>query len=410
MPRRRNGGRGKIAAVVVVELLLNAVGSNGCGNTKKRKPVAQLQCYKCQKLGHITRECDGVVAGDKCGKPHDTQYRTKPRGTAAECVNCGDSHAANACSCSYLKTWEQRKFATTHEEVAQQEENVDTPLSYPSRGSGLRHKNDVDASRQALREANEEAITALKSAIAEESAALRAELEETRREVTQLRAALYLASRATPDVAPTRTSTGVDVATQTTASLADAAMQVAREVVMQSGETADNKETAPRKQSSLLSLWKQRRYRKCGWRPRGEGEEEEEEEEDEEVEKEEVEKKKNKTTTSRSITSVVKSSKPTVPDKRQPHTPPMLPSQLTEVTQMSQQPTPTPSHLLRPTPTTKGVLRSFPIVQLHPLRPLLRLSSTQSVPERQPLWLGNPRCSNNFCSAAAEPDTLPEDG
>ncbi|XP_049792421.1 uncharacterized protein LOC126199543 [Schistocerca nitens] len=210
-----------------------------------RKPVTQLQCYKCQKLGHIAKECDSVVACVKCGKPNDTRNCTKPRGTAALCVNCGRSHAANARSCSYLKTWKQRKLATTHDEVPQQEEKVNTPPSYLSRGSGLRHQDDVDAFHQALREANVDAITALKSAMAEERAALRAELEETCQEVTQLRVALYLAFRTTPDMAPTPTSTAVNAATQTTAYLAVAATQVAREVVIQSGKTTDNKETAP---------------------------------------------------------------------------------------------------------------------------------------------------------------------
>ncbi|XP_047122067.1 uncharacterized protein LOC124805543 [Schistocerca piceifrons] len=150
-------GRGRKAAALA-ELLLTLAGTSG---KKKRKTAAQ--CFRCQKLDHFAKHCSGTVACLKCAQAHDTRD-CKKQDTPCTCVNCGGAHAANARSCAYRRNWRgpekkktQKQVTTTHEEVV---------------------SCTKDVVHRRLNDGVQEAMSAFKSAMAEERAAMLAELGE----------------------------------------------------------------------------------------------------------------------------------------------------------------------------------------------------------------------------------------
>lgn len=62
---------------------------------------APIQCYQCQRFGHIAQNCRSARRCKICAGPHhhkDCNYRSEPN-----CANCGCSHAATYAGCSSKK-------------------------------------------------------------------------------------------------------------------------------------------------------------------------------------------------------------------------------------------------------------------------------------------------------------------
>lgn len=55
-----------------------------------------IQCYKCQKYGHMHQQCRNAVICRKCGLGHD--INECPSQTV-QCINCKGAHAANSKDC-----------------------------------------------------------------------------------------------------------------------------------------------------------------------------------------------------------------------------------------------------------------------------------------------------------------------
>lgn len=67
----------------------------------KRKPTGGVQCFKCQRYGHVSYRCFGEVRCAFCLNNHPAGECTQPRGPGlpAKCVNCQGDHPAFASSC-----------------------------------------------------------------------------------------------------------------------------------------------------------------------------------------------------------------------------------------------------------------------------------------------------------------------
>ncbi|KAH9367967.1 hypothetical protein HPB48_022664 [Haemaphysalis longicornis] len=78
-----------------------------------------LQCYKCQKLGHVSAACKNAVACKRCGDAHD---HVNCKGTL-KCANCSGPHEATSNECPKMMH-ERRVLRTmvrdnsTHREAA----------------------------------------------------------------------------------------------------------------------------------------------------------------------------------------------------------------------------------------------------------------------------------------------------
>ncbi|CAN7999039.1 unnamed protein product [Ixodes hexagonus] len=60
-----------------------------------------IQCYQCQRFGHIGKNCRGARRCKICAGPHhhqDCSSRAQPK-----CANCGENHAATFSGCSSKK-------------------------------------------------------------------------------------------------------------------------------------------------------------------------------------------------------------------------------------------------------------------------------------------------------------------
>ncbi|XP_049828905.1 uncharacterized protein LOC126267648 [Schistocerca gregaria] len=194
-------GRGRKAAALA-ELLLTLAGTS---HKKKRKTAAQ--CLRCQKLGHVAKHCSGAVACSKCAQTHDTRDCKEQKDAPCTCANCCGAHAANARSCPYRRNWRwpekmtQKQVTTTHEEVVTCTEDVLT---------------------RRLNDAVQEPMYAFKSAMAEERAAMLAELGEALRQIAVLTQELRSAKEGSATTEDTATQTSppceeefATVATQT---------------------------------------------------------------------------------------------------------------------------------------------------------------------------------------------------
>lgn len=79
---------------------------------KTRSPQC-TQCYRCQKFGHASRNCNLPVRCVKCTGNHETKdCPKKDRSTLAICCNCNESHPANYSKCSerlkYIENLKQK--------------------------------------------------------------------------------------------------------------------------------------------------------------------------------------------------------------------------------------------------------------------------------------------------------------
>lgn len=67
----------------------------------KAKSPQCTQCYRCQKFGHASRNCNLPVRCVKCTGNHETKdCPKKDRSAPATCCNCGENHPANFTKCS----------------------------------------------------------------------------------------------------------------------------------------------------------------------------------------------------------------------------------------------------------------------------------------------------------------------
>lgn len=67
----------------------------------KRKPANQLQCFRCQRFGHVAFRCTAKEACAFCAGPHASRDcgQERGRGLKARCANCGGEHPAFFRSC-----------------------------------------------------------------------------------------------------------------------------------------------------------------------------------------------------------------------------------------------------------------------------------------------------------------------
>ncbi|XP_046994480.1 atherin-like [Schistocerca americana] len=219
----------QIAAAL--EALIHAMGFYGGRQRQPKRKRTQrnrksLQCYNCQQLGHIARECKNAAACLKCAAAHDTRCCTKPRGVASSCANCGGPHAANSRSCGYLR--ESRRLPAAPRSAAASSATTAAPPP-PRSGEGCEPRR--------LEAATDHAMAGFQAAFAAERAALKEELAAVHRQLQQLRDELRAikkkppvpAAAPPPPAPPTPVSrpVGVDAATQTTAAPPPTTMQEA---------------------------------------------------------------------------------------------------------------------------------------------------------------------------------------
>ena len=57
-----------------------------------------IRCYKCQRWGHMAKQCRSQFRCSKCGEPHDTRTcEAEPQ--IEKCCNCGENHKASSHDC-----------------------------------------------------------------------------------------------------------------------------------------------------------------------------------------------------------------------------------------------------------------------------------------------------------------------
>jgi hypothetical protein len=101
---------------------------------QKFKPKRSvLQCYRCQRFGHSSRNCNMPPRCVKCPVPHATVDCPKKTDEPAICCNCNEQHPANAPKCrsrlAYLERLDKIKAP------AKKTPNVSTrtlPISQPA--------------------------------------------------------------------------------------------------------------------------------------------------------------------------------------------------------------------------------------------------------------------------------------
>lgn len=102
-----NGKLGKPAPLVLVEIdrKFNSIYklNNLCGLTvtvEALKPSGvPTQCHRCQKYGHIQKNCTAEFVCMKCADKHSTHECVKARTTAALCATCNGEHTSNYHKC-----------------------------------------------------------------------------------------------------------------------------------------------------------------------------------------------------------------------------------------------------------------------------------------------------------------------
>ena len=82
-------------------------------SNSKPTPVQVTQCYKCQGLGHTSKDCEAATKCLRCGDAHKVKDCTANK-TDAKCSNCGGAHPALFKGCPKYK--EAVKEATAAKE------------------------------------------------------------------------------------------------------------------------------------------------------------------------------------------------------------------------------------------------------------------------------------------------------
>ena len=79
---------------------------------KPKRKEKEIQCYRCQHWGHISKNCNSVFKCVKCSLPHQPGScpRDKSKDSDPFCVNCGESgHPANWRGCEVYKKYLSNK-------------------------------------------------------------------------------------------------------------------------------------------------------------------------------------------------------------------------------------------------------------------------------------------------------------
>ena len=91
---------------------------------KPKKNDKEVQCHRCQRWGHIAKNCNSEFQCVKCDKKHPQGecQRTNSESSAPHCVNCGVSgHPANWRGCpayrNYLASRRERIKKTSEEKL-----------------------------------------------------------------------------------------------------------------------------------------------------------------------------------------------------------------------------------------------------------------------------------------------------
>lgn len=67
----------------------------------KPSPAQCTQCYRCQRFGHASRNCNLPPRCVKCTEPHPTKdCPKKDRNNPAQCCNCNMEHPSNYSKCA----------------------------------------------------------------------------------------------------------------------------------------------------------------------------------------------------------------------------------------------------------------------------------------------------------------------
>ena len=69
------------------------------------KPITPLQCFRCQKFGHLAANCKEPKVCVACSETHDENYKCYT--LTKKCANCGQNHTANYAGCPIYK---QKQF------------------------------------------------------------------------------------------------------------------------------------------------------------------------------------------------------------------------------------------------------------------------------------------------------------
>lgn len=77
-----------------------------------KKKDKEVQCHRCQKCGHVSRNCSSMFKCVKCDQKHGPGEckRTHSEVTAPHCVNCGEpGHPANWRGCPSFKEYAKNR-------------------------------------------------------------------------------------------------------------------------------------------------------------------------------------------------------------------------------------------------------------------------------------------------------------
>lgn len=90
------------------------------------------RCYRCQRFGHILKNCKSRPACPKCSEPHEYTECPNNESTYSRCVNCGGDHSAGYGGCpAYKQTIEVNRIRA-HKKVSYAQAVSQYRHSYPN--------------------------------------------------------------------------------------------------------------------------------------------------------------------------------------------------------------------------------------------------------------------------------------
>lgn len=107
----------------------------------KPKKFQTTQCYRCQRFGHVAKNCNMNPRCVKCSSNHDPGACTKMEEAQPVCVNCSKDHPANWRGCEAHKKHKEAK-ALIQEKMnrkstsAVQANNTQSSTSYSAAARG----------------------------------------------------------------------------------------------------------------------------------------------------------------------------------------------------------------------------------------------------------------------------------